>query len=296
MKILLVNKFHYLKGGSESYYFGLDELLRYHGHEVIHFAMKDKKNLPSSTSDYFVSSVDFNNVSGIKEKLHAVKNMFYSKEAYRKMKSLLESEHPDIVHLGLIHKQITYSIMDAILEYNIPVIQSVHDLIFVCPNYMMLTNGHNCEKCLIGSKYNCVREKCIKGSTVKSALAYLENRYISNKHYYDRIDLFLAECEFYRNLLEKGQFTKSKIEKLTNFIQPSKSIVENYNRGNYYLYFGRFSKEKGILTLIEAYKQSKVNTPLILVGGGPESEELRSFVKQNDLYDKVTLAGYVYGD
>lgn len=296
MKILLVNKFHYLKGGSESYYFGLDELLRNHGHEVIHFAMKDEKNLPSPTSDYFVSNVDFNNAIGAKEKLHVVKNMFYSKEAYSKMKALLEKEHPDIVHLGLVHKQITYSIVDAICEYNIPVVQSVHDLIFVCPNYMMLTNGHNCEKCVTGSKLNCVREKCIKGSIAKSALSYLENRYIASKHYYDKIDLFLTECEFYKKLLERGQFTRSRIENLTNFLQPSKTFMKNNNVGDYFLFFGRFSIEKGILTLIEAYKKSGVKTPLVLVGGGPEDEKIRSFVKENELSEKVTFAGYVYGN
>lgn len=296
MKILLVNKFHYLKGGSESYYFGLDEMLRSHGHEVIHFAMQDEKNLPSPTSEFFVSNVDFNNASGVKSKLSAIKNMFYSKEAYSKMKALLEKEHPDIVHIGLVHKQITYSILDAISEYNIPVIQSVHDLIFVCPNYMMLTNGHNCEKCVTGSKFNCVKEKCIKGSAAKSFLSYLENRYIEHKHYYDRIDLFLAECDFYKKLLEKGNFTKSRIESLTNFLQPSKTIEKNLNSGEYFLFFGRFSVEKGILTLIDAYKKAGITTPLILVGGGPEDEKIKAFVKDNNLENKVTFAGYVYGD
>lgn len=296
MKILLVNKFHYLKGGSESYYFGLDEMLRSHGHEVIHFAMQDEKNLPSSTSEFFISNVDFNNAAGLKSKLSAIKNMFYSKEAYSKMKALLAKEHPDIVHIGLVHKQITYSILDAISEYNIPVIQSIHDLIFVCPNYMMLTNGHNCEKCVTGSKFNCVKEKCIKGSTAKSFLSYLENRYIDHRHYYDRIDLFLAECDFYKKLLEKGKFTKSRIDSLTNFLQPSKTIEKNVNAGEYFLFFGRFSVEKGILTLIDAYKKAEITTPLILVGGGPEDERIKAFVKENNLESKVTFAGYVYGD
>ena len=44
MKVLLVNKFHYLKGGSEKYYFSLAKALEKAGHEVIFFAMKDEKN------------------------------------------------------------------------------------------------------------------------------------------------------------------------------------------------------------------------------------------------------------
>lgn len=296
MKILLVNKFHYFRGGSESYYFGLDELLCSHGHEVIHFAMQDEQNQYSPTSEFFVSNVDFNNVNGTTGKIKAVKNMFYSKEAYQKMKALLTKEYPDIVHIGLIHKQITYSILDAIKEFNIPVVQSVHDLIFVCPNYMMLVNGENCEKCVAGSKLNCIKNKCIKGSTAKSALSYIENRYIDRKHYYNKIDLFIAECEFYKNILTKDHFTTSKIINLPNFLPPSKKIVQNTNTGEYFLYFGRFSKEKGILTLIEAYKKSNVDTPLVLVGGGPEDENIRKYAQENGLSEKVKFRGYVYGD
>ena len=60
MKILLVNKFHYVKGGSETYYFGLGDLLRRHGHEVIYFSMQDPKNQPCDQAQYFVKNVDFN--------------------------------------------------------------------------------------------------------------------------------------------------------------------------------------------------------------------------------------------
>lgn len=296
MKILMVNKFHYFRGGSESYYFGLDELLRSHGHEVIHFAMQDERNQYSPTSEFFVKNVDFNNINGATNKIKAVKNMFYSKEAYQKMKALLAKEHPDIVHIGLIHKQITYSILDAIKEFNIPIVQSVHDLIFVCPNYMMLVNGDNCEKCVAGNKFNCIKNKCIKGSTAKSVLSYIENRYINYKHYYDKIDLFIAECEFYKNILMKDHFTTSKVINLPNFLPPSKKIIQNTNVGEYFLYFGRFSKEKGILTLIEAYKKSNVSTSLVLVGGGPEDENIRKYVQKNGLSEKVKFLGYVYGD
>ena len=44
MKILLVNKYHYVKGGSETYYFGLAKLLTELGHDVIYFAMADSHN------------------------------------------------------------------------------------------------------------------------------------------------------------------------------------------------------------------------------------------------------------
>lgn len=294
MKILLVNKFHYYKGGSETYYFALDELLRKHGHTVIHFAMKDEKNLGSETSEYFVSNVDLNSAGGIVNKIKTVKNMFYSREAHKKMKALLEKERPDIVHLGLVHKHLTYSILEAIKEYNIPVVQSVHDMIFVCPCYTMLTGGQNCEKCVGGSTFGCIKKKCVKGSTAKSLLAVLENWYIERKKYYNQIDLFITECNFYKEILERSQFTKSRIVNIPNFLPPSKRIELIKEKGDYFLFFGRFSPEKGIMTLLSAYEKVKTGTPLILVGGGPISEEVKAFIEEYEMQEKVTLAGYVY--
>ena len=138
MKVLLVNKFHYRKGGSETYYLTLADILRARGHEVIFFAMKDEeKNLPCEQEQYFVSNASVR--GGIKSKLNMVLRMNYSREAYRKMKMLLEAEKPDLVILNLVHKQITLSILDAIKEHDpkLPVFWTVHDLIMVCPSYSM---------------------------------------------------------------------------------------------------------------------------------------------------------------
>ena len=81
MKILMVNKYFYIRGGSETYYFALKSLLEEHGHEVIDFSMKDPKNLESTYSDYFVENIDYNAQNGIKEKVRIGINIIYSTEA-----------------------------------------------------------------------------------------------------------------------------------------------------------------------------------------------------------------------
>ena len=115
MKGCLVNKFHYRKGGSETYYFTIAEALQAHRHEVIFFSMKDDKNVPCLQEQYFVSNASVN--GGIKSKLNMVLHIAYSKEAYAKMRKLLEEESPDLLLLNLIHKQITLSILDAVRDY-----------------------------------------------------------------------------------------------------------------------------------------------------------------------------------
>lgn len=113
MKILLVNKYFNMHGGSETYFFGLADLLRQAGHEVIFFAMQDEKNLPCEQSAYFVSNVEFNGELTAAQKLKAAFRMVYSFEAKKKISALIEKEKPDIIHINLFHRVLTASIVDA---------------------------------------------------------------------------------------------------------------------------------------------------------------------------------------
>lgn len=79
MKIILVNKFHYLKGGSETYYFGLAEGLKALGHEVHFFAMEGPDNIPCEDSDLFVSAKDYNGPTSLPQKVAAASSLILFK-------------------------------------------------------------------------------------------------------------------------------------------------------------------------------------------------------------------------
>ena len=291
MKILLVNKFHYMKGGSERYYFTLAEGFKKLGHEVIFFAMQDEKNIPCGQSGYFVSNASVG--GGIKSKLNMVLHIAYSKQAYNNMKELLNAEKPDLVILNLVHKQITLSIIDAIKEYdkNLPVFWTMHDLITVCPAYTMLDgNGNICEKCLHGDFSNCVKNRCIKGSRLMSMLSEYEAKYIAKKGWYNDIDLFICPSEFYKNKLQQGKFTKSDIVCMRNPLPPETVFEMTSGDGGYALYFGRLSPEKGVKTLICAARSA--NIPLLVLGTGPIEGELKEFAKD---MKNVTFGGFRQG-
>lgn len=277
MKVLLVNKFHYRKGGSETYYFTVAEALRQKGHEVIFFAMDDEKNLPCEQSEYFVSNASVS--GGIKSKLNMVLHIAYSKEAYKKMKALLIAEKPDLVILNLVHKQITLSIIDAIREFDpkLPIFWTMHDLITVCPSYVMLDGqGKVCEKCLGGSFKPCVENCCIKGSKLMSVLSKYEADYIRKRKWYDQVDLYICPSDFYKNKLSGAGFTKSPIVTMRNPL-PLNTRFGGGTKGDYVLYFGRLSEEKGVKTLLAAAKET--GCKLYVLGTGPVEEELKAYAK-----------------
>jgi len=115
MKILNVNKYYYLKGGAEKVYFDTAKLLEEHGHEVIPFSMKDKKNFPSIYEDYFIENVDFfNKENKFVKKIRNIGHLFYSMEAKFMVEKIVKATSPDIVHLHNIYHQMSPSFLSVL--------------------------------------------------------------------------------------------------------------------------------------------------------------------------------------
>ena len=291
MKILLVNKFHYLKGGSEKYYFELAELLKKHGHEVAFFSMEDEKNIHTDSKEYFVKPIDLNNGSKLK-----AFDVIYSKDNKRKMEEALEDFKPDIVHLNNFQRQLSASIIEPIKKKNIPIVFTAHDVQAICPAITMLDNDKNiCEKCMGGKYINCIKKKCNKGSTLKSVLGALEGRYYRMKNIYTKqIYYIITPSEFYKEKFIQDGIPSNKIETIHNFINNEEYDLHVEDEG-YALYFGRLSKEKGILNLVTAFSKSK-NGQLYIAGEGEEKERILEIIKDNHLEDRVKLLGFLNSD
>lgn len=288
MKVLLVNKFHWNKGGSEKYYFELGELLKQHDHEVAYFSMENEKNIKTGDKEYFVPKFDLNNSS----KLKAL-DVIYSKKNEKMMEKALDEFKPDVVHLNNFQRQLSASIIKPIKKRNIPIVFTAHDVQAICPAITMMDNDKNpCELCMKGKYINCIKKSCNKGSKLKSALGAIEGYYYRNhKIYTDKIDYIITPSEFYRTKFIEDGINPNKIQAIHNSIEMNDYNVETQDDG-YALYFGRLSKEKGILNLINAFaKCDKGN--LYIAGEGPEKENIEKIIKENKLEDRVKLLGFL---
>lgn len=294
MKILMVNKFFRIVGGSDTYCFALSEALKKSGHEVIFFSMKDDRNWPDENEKYFVENIDYETNNPIKKAKYAIKYI-YSFEAKRKIGQLLDYEKPDIVHLNHIHHQITLSVVDEIKKRNIPMVFTLHDVICACPNYMMFSHGKVCEKCIQGDFINCIKERCVKDSLSKSILAAVESWNYRRMNVYDDIDAYIAPSDFYRKKLAESKFTKRPIYHFKNMLPVGTVYGQTKEREDYILFFGRLSKEKGILTLIQAVEKMKQKKSLCIVGDGPLRNELETYCLEHNIQGRVTFLGYKSG-
>ena len=95
MKILQINNYHYLMGGSERVYFETSKLLEKNGHQVLFFSVKDEKSEDHYSDKYFVKPFDYKNASSLKKIKHA-SEFIYNKEAKENLELLLQNEKPDI--------------------------------------------------------------------------------------------------------------------------------------------------------------------------------------------------------
>lgn len=289
MKILMVNKYLYPRGGSESYMLKLGEHFSSLGHEVQYFGMYDKKNTVGNTNQAYTQNMDFHSAS-IARFLYPFK-IIYSLEAKKKIGQVLDSFKPDIVHMNNINFQLTPSIIYAIKKRGIPLVQTVHDYQMICPNHLLYSFKENkpCDKCPEGSKWNCLKYNCIHGSRVKSLLGVIEAKLYSALKTYKMVDLFICPSRFLENkLLTANGLYKGKTYTIHNFIEKNEEApYPNEENKPYIVFVGRLSKEKGIENLAEAAKLAE-EYEFVIAGNGPDEEVLKDI-------PNVKLKGFLTG-
>lgn len=268
MKILMVNKFLYPNGGSETYMFKLGEYLTSLGHTVEYFGMEHNDRCVGNSADCYTENMDFHNTGGLKKIKLSLKTI-YSKEAKEKIGKVIECFKPDIIHLNNINFQLTPSIIYEIKKHNIPVVQTVHDVQMACPNHKMYNEEQKstCEKCLDGKYINCVKNKCLHNSAMKSVIAAMESYYYHGKNTYNLIDCYICPSQFMADTITRAGIDKSRICVLHNFCEKHKNLPSKDTSKKYVLYFGRLSIEKGVHTLIEVCKELK-NIDFVFAGTG----------------------------
>lgn len=270
MKILMVNKFLYPAGGAETYMFGLGKQLAALGHSVEYFGMEHPDRCVGNSIDSYTDEVNFRN-AGISAKLKYSIKSVYSKEACEKIGKVIENFKPDIVHLNNINFQLTPSIIYEIKRHNIPIVQTVHDTQIACPNHRMYNEkkGEICSKCFGGNYLYCIKDKCVHDSLLKSVVAAYESYYYHKRNTYSLIDCYVCPSNFIASVVKGQGIDSKKIEILHNYCNtPKENLAHESKRGDYVLYFGRISVEKGIKTLIDVCKQLP-EIKFIFAGTGP---------------------------
>lgn len=276
MKILLINKFLYPNGGSETYIFKLGQQLMDMGHEVQYFGMEHQGRVVGNRVEAYTTDMDFHGGSKLAKLIYPIKTI-YSSEARKKLRLVLEDFQPDVCHLNNFNYQLTPSIILEIRKWSktCRIVYTAHDYQLVCPNHMCrtVTSNENCEKCLGGHFINCAKHKCIHNSRLKSAIGTMEATFWKLKGVYKHLDTVICCSRFMKTKLDTYPVLAGKTVAMHNFMEPVEAKA--VNKQAYVLYFGRFSQEKGISTLIKVAEELP-DVQFIFAGSGPLENQVNS--------------------
>ncbi len=277
MKILQINNHYSRVGGAEVVFINTIDLLRKKDHRVISFSRNEEVNEPTFQDKYFINY----SKSFLKR--------LYSPDAASLIKQIIIKEKPDIAHVHNIVGGITFSILPILKQYKIPIVASIHDFRLLCPVCHFI-DGKNqvCQKCQGSKYYNCTINNCSHDGIIKSFSLTIES-YLRDIlfPFSDLIDHYIFVSNFAKEkFLESNPQILSKCSQIYNFTD---KFNQEKSKGSYFLSFGRLAYEKGLLTLLKAFKENP-GLQLKIAGSGP----LRNLI-ENNITANIELLGYETG-
>lgn len=279
--VLLVNNYHYRRGGADVVYLQQDAMLREHGWRTANLAMHHPRNLESEWSKYWVDEIEFGRDYGLLDKARHALSIIHSRQAYRSARSLIDLIGAKLVHAHSVYHHLSPSVLKAASDAGVPCVLTLHDYKVLCPAYSMLRDGKVCEDCKGGRLHNVVRHRCIKGSLPLSGVVALES--ITHRvtgAYRRHVDRFISPSRFLIDKCVEWGWPREVFTYMPNCVDISAHQPVT-QPGKRLLYVGRLSHEKGLPTMLQAAIRARVG--IDIVGSGPIEDSLRETARSNGL-------------
>jgi glycosyltransferase involved in cell wall biosynthesis len=278
MRILQINNFEDIKGGSDRVYQLTTRMLLDRGYAVATVSCGEtsfdirKNSILLQNNGY----LEFNPLRVLRN----ARDFIYRNDAAKAIEFLVNSFKPDIAHLHIFYGQLSSSVISTLHRLRVPCVMTVHEYRLLCPISTLYSPKHGvCERCASGEKHHAVILRCNRSSTLASSLSSVESwvrdRYFN---YLDHIDHFFMVSEFCREKhIEYLPSIKNQSSVLYNFIadrdvskDPGLVAIDAP-----FLYAGRLSQEKGIALMCSAFRE-RPQLRLRIAGDGPLSDSLRA--------------------
>ncbi len=270
MKILLCHNRYQQPGGEDAVFEAEKALLERMGHQVV---------------PYVEDNARLNGISPLKTALTAV----WSREARRQLRRLVDDAKPDVAHFHNTFLRISPAAYYACTEAGVPVVQTLHNFRLLCPAGTFFRDGRLCEDCLGRAvPWPGAVRGCWRGRAPTAVVGVMLTAHRWLRTWTKQVDVYVALTEFARRKFVEGGLPAERIVVKPNFVHPDPGAKEP-EAGEYALFVGRLSTEKGLRTLLRAWRNLQ-GVPLKVVGDGPLAPEVQAFVEREGL-EGVDLLG-----
>jgi glycosyltransferase involved in cell wall biosynthesis len=278
MKIALVHNTYQWPGGEDVIVEQERDLLRSAGHQVL---------------EYRRSNHEIGNGAMVRQ-IALAQRAVWSSGTFNEFRALLRQEKPDVVHVHNTFVMISPSIYWACAEENVPVVQTLHNFRLFCPPSNFLRDGKICEECVEHSLLRGVAYGCYHGSRIATgaaALVLAAHRWVGT--WTHKIDCYIAVSQFARRKFEHAGLPSRKLVVKPHFVYPDPG--PRSGPGDYAIFVGRFTSEKGLPTLLNAWSGINTSVPLMIVGDGPLRESLEAQAAEMN-NSRVVFRGHLSRD
>ena len=249
-RVAVIHNRYQKPGGEDGVFAAEADLLERQGHEVVRYVL------------------DNHAIDGM-GRLALARATVWNGDAYAGLRRLFATQRPDVAHFHNTFPLVSPAGYYAARREGVAVVQTLHNFRLACPNALFFRDGHVCEDCSGKAiAWPGVLHACYRGSRAASGMtAAMLAVHRARGTWGEMVDVYVALTEFARARFVAHGLPAEKIVVKPNFVQEEASVGEH--RGGFALYVGRLVREKGVVTLLDAWARVPSGYSLKLVGGGP---------------------------
>jgi glycosyltransferase involved in cell wall biosynthesis len=250
MRIVIAHNFYQQSGGEDQCVTAETAVLRRHGHCVLEYCLHNDQ-----IRDMRPAAVAMRTV--------------WNPSAYRALRRLLQEQQPDIIHFHNTFPLLSPAAYYAARAEGIGVVQTLHNFRLTCAGGALFRNGGVCENCLGRyAPWPSIWRKCYRNSRAASAtITAMLAAHRAVGTWQNAVDVYIALTEFARGKLVAAGLPAERIVVKPNFVDPDSGPGKG--NGGYGVFAGRLSAEKGVRTLLDAWRELNGQVPLWVIGDGP---------------------------
>jgi len=251
-RVLLVHNYYQIGGGEHTVFESEKDMLVENGHAVYSYT---RSNDELKAAAWKLALLPF--------------TTSWSMKTYFDVRRLIRKKQIDIVHCHNTFPLISPSVYYAARSMKVPVVQTIHNFRFLCPNGIFYCDGQICEQCKERNTFGpAIIKGCYRNSKLQTAVVAAMLRIHRLLGTYKKLNyIFLTEFNK-RKFTELVDISGENIFVKPNFVKERCSPHQEAEIQPKFIYMGRLEQNKGIDFLLDVWPELPEQYELHIYGDG----------------------------